>query len=90
MRVSKHSIGATDLVPERVRLFLDQHLPCVVFLFDDRFNHLAQARDDLVLFFAEGGLVGNLEKISHRLRPFPVQPTHGQADFVHCLDYLID
>ena len=90
MRVREHPVSTPNLVPERVRFFLDQHLPGVVFLFDDRFNHFAQARDDLVLFFPQGGLVGNLEKISHCFRAFPVQPAHGQTNFVHGLDHLID
>ena len=57
MREGEHAIRATDLVPQRVRFSLDQHLPGIVFLLDDRLDDFAEAAHDLVFFFAERGLV---------------------------------
>ena len=57
MRVGQNAIRPADLVQERVRSFLNQNLPRVVFLFDDRFNDFSQPRDDLIFFFAKRGLV---------------------------------
>ena len=53
----KHTVCATDLIPKRVRFFLDQHLTRVVFLLDDRLDDLGQAADDLVFLFAKRGLI---------------------------------
>ena len=42
MSISEHAVGPTDLIPERIRFFLDQNLPRVVFLFDDGLDHLVK------------------------------------------------
>src|ERR1019366_8153931 len=53
--------GATDLVEDLVGIGLQQLLPGVQLMLDDRVQHAAEAFDDALLGLAERGLVGNLE-----------------------------
>ena len=57
---------------------------------DDGLDHFAEARDDFIFLFPEGGLVRDLEKISHRFGAFAVKAAHGETDLAHGLDDLID
>ena len=57
MRVSQDAVSATDLVPKRIRFFLQQNLPRIVLFLDDRFYDLAQAADDLLFLFAKRRLI---------------------------------
>ena len=90
MRVRENPIRAADLVPERLRFFLNQHLPSIMLLFDDRLDHLGQSTNDVIFLFPEGGLVGNLKQVSHCFGAFTVETAHGQTDFTDRLDDLID
>src|SRR5947209_14846965 len=61
--ISQNAVSATDLIPQGVRLLLNQDLPRVVLLLDDRLDHFAESRDNLVFLFAERGLIGNLKEV---------------------------
>ena len=41
-------------------------------------------------FSPKRGLVRNLEQVAHRLGAFAIKPAHGETDFVHRLDDLVD
>src|SRR5947208_1501973 len=90
VRVCQNPIGATDLVTKRVRLYLEQNLPHVMFLFDDRFNYFAQTIDDLVLFLAKGGLILDLKEVAHRFSSLAVKSTHCKADITYGLNHSIN
>src|SRR5256885_15977741 len=57
MGVGENAIGATDLVAKRAWLSLEQSLACVMFLINNRLDDFAQTIDNLVLLFAERGLI---------------------------------
>src|SRR5262249_35882235 len=90
MRVGQNAISTTDLVAKHARFSLEQSLPCVVLLIDDRLNHFAQTIDDLFLLFTERSLIRNLKKIAHCFGAFAIKAAHSQTDFADRLNDLID
>ena len=62
--VEDDPVGATDLIGQHPGLFLHEFLAGVVFQFDELADNLDQTVENLFFRLAEGGLVGDLEKIA--------------------------
>ena len=88
--VAEKAVGAADLVVERDGLALCKERPGILLMLDDLLDDAVQASNDLLLGLAEGRLVGDLKKITHRLGAFAMETTDGESDFVHGIDDLVD
>ena len=88
--MAEEAIGAADLVVERDGLALCKERPGILLMLDDLLDDAVQASNDLLLGLAEGCLVGDLKKITHRLGAFAMETTDGKSDFVHGIDDLVD
>src|SRR6266481_502996 len=55
--IGQNAIRAADLVAKRARFPLEQSLPRVMLLIDDRLNDFAQTIYDFLLLFTKRGLI---------------------------------
>lgn len=90
VRIAKDSVGAADLVDDEPRPLLHQLLPGILLVLDHLCDHLMHPLEDLLLAFSKRHLIRNLEEISQRLGPLPVETPHGEADPVDRLYDLAD
>ena len=89
MRVAEDAVGPADLVEQGLRALLEEDLAGVLLVLEDLGDDAVQPGNDLLLGLAEGGLVGDLEEIPHRLGPLAMEPADGQADLVDRVDDLV-
>ena len=54
----------------------------IVLEFDELADDFEKAVEDLAFGFAEGGLVGDLEKITEGLGSFSVEAADGEAELI--------
>ena len=88
--VKDDSVGATHLIAQHAGFFLNQFLAGVIFQLRQLADHFDQAIQNLPLRFAQGCLVGNLEKISKSFGSFAIQPADGEAELINRFDDLVD
>gem|GEM_PF-3784864 len=88
--VAEDPVGAADLIEKHVGPPFEKHLAGVLLVLDDLLDDFEQAVDDFLLRFAEGGLIGDLEKVAEGFGALAVKSAHRQTDFADRIDDLVN
>ena len=88
--MSQYPVCAADLIHQSRALRCHQVLPRLCLPLDQRFDDFMEPSNDLIFLLSQGGLIRHLEKISHGLSAFTVEPADGQPDLIYRIDHLVD
>ena len=87
--VLEDPVGPSDLVEELARVGLEEAGPRIQLVLDDRLQNPGEALEDLLLGFAEGRLVRNLEDAAAGVGALAEQAAHDHPELVDRADDLL-
>jgi len=90
MCIAKNAIRSTNLIIYQFGLFFKERDPRILFMLNNLQNYLIKAFDHFRLFFAQSRLIGHLEDVPKRFRPFPYNPRTARPNLLTaCTTWLI-